>query len=351
MEIRSFSAYQFRGFKHIDHFVLPRAPLIAIVAPNASGKTNFLEAIGVMLRGKSFRSKLEECVRWGDDECMVQGEISVPEGVTTLAVGYKRQSRKVVIQENGVPTSPVTFFGKYPYVLFLPEDAFLFNRGPSGRRNFLNSSLATSHQYLAHIVQYHRILKQRNAALKKSRSADDVRAWTDLLVEHAAFIWSDRSGFITFLNERLSLMYMSLFGEECAIEVRLVMGAPSSEVLGQMLDESYEYEKKYKHTLYGPHRDDMALFVNGRPIDIAMSRGQIRGVVIALKVITRDYIESLLGHPPVLLFDEVLSELDEQRQQILLSHMPSSQIILTCTHLPESIRTKSDVASIDIRSL
>lgn len=350
MRIHSFSAHQFRNFDHIDQLVFPKAPLIAVLAPNASGKTNFLEAIVMMLRAKSFRSRAEECVSWGKDSFVVQGQVDAEGELLKLSVEYVVAQKKMRIQENGSLVSPVTFFGKYPYVAFLPEDAFLFNRGPVGRRNFLNSALAGSQKYLSSIVQYHRVLRQRNMAIKHAKTFEDIQAWTSLLVEYAQPIWLERLEFVDFLNKRVPSLYKELFFEDRDIQISLTLGAPSTESLGDILYESWEYEKKYKYTLYGPHRDDIAVAVDGRSADAVLSRGQIRGLVIAIKVASRAFIEQRIGRNPILLFDEILSELDPVRQESLLSRLPGSQTILTCTSIPEAIRAKSDVAIIDIRT-
>ncbi|OGY36728.1 MAG: hypothetical protein A3E36_04105 [Candidatus Andersenbacteria bacterium RIFCSPHIGHO2_12_FULL_45_11b] len=351
MRIHSFSAHQFRNFEHIDYFELPKASLLVLVAPNASGKTNFLEAITMMLRARSFRSRAEDCVMWGADQFVVRGELEEGVGKTSLSVQYVKSSKKMSILENGTPVSPVTFFGRYPYVLFLPEDAFLFNRGPSGRRNFLNSSLAGSKKYLSTIVQYHKVLKQRNASLKYAHTTQDIQAWTSLLVEYAGAVWVDRLEFVAYLQEHVARLYAELFLEKRDIVIHLVLGAPSVDSLQEILLESWVYEKKYKHTMYGPHRDDIAVTVDGRAADTIFSRGQMRGLVVAMKVASRAFIEQRLGVEPVLIFDEILSELDPGRQETLLSHLPATQTILTCTSIPENIRQKSDVAAIDIQTL
>jgi DNA replication and repair protein RecF len=195
------------------------------------------------------------------------------------------------------------------------------------------------------------VLKQRNATLKHAQSKDSVLAWTSLLVEYARPIWGMRSEFVGFLDEHVGRLYQELFFEERNIRVSLTLGAPSVDSLGELLDESWEYEKKYKHTIYGPHRDDLVVTVDGFSADTVLSRGQMRGLVISLKVASRAFIEQRTGQSPILLFDEILSELDPMRQETLLHHLPGAQTILTCTSIPDAIRVKSDVSIIDIRTL
>lgn len=351
MNIRSFSAHQFRNFKHIDPIEFPLAPLLVVLAPNASGKTNFLEAIVMMLRAKSFRAQAAEALMWGEDNFVVQGEVEHGDETSLLSVEYRAQSKNIRIQENNAPVSPVTFFGHYPFVLFLPEDAFLFNRGPAGRRNFLNTSLAGSRQYLASIVQYHRVLRQRNAALKGARTIEDIAVWSDLLALHAAEVWRHRQAFTDYLAINVPSIYENLFSEKIDIVVSFVPGASRVDVFEELLVDAWQYERKYRYTMYGPHRDDIAVHVNGKLAQDAMSRGQLRGLVIAIKVAAYGYMKQLITHDPLLLFDEVLSELDVARQKNLLAHLPSTQTILTCTAIPEEVKKRSDVFVLDVRPL
>ncbi len=351
MNIRSFSAHQFRNFKHIDPIEFPAAPLLVVLSPNASGKTNFLEAIVMMLRGKSFRAQAAEVLMWGEDNFVVRGEVQHGDELSKLSVEYRSQAKNIRIQENNIPVSPVTFFGRYPFVLFLPEDAFLFNRGPAGRRNFLNTSLASSRAYLASIVQYHRVLRQRNAALKGANKIEDIAVWSELLTVHATEVWRHRQMFTDYLAANVPGIYEDLFSEKIDIAISFVPGASRVDLFQELLIDAWQYEKKYRYTMYGPHRDDIAVHVNGKLAQDAMSRGQLRGLVIAIKVAAYGYMKQLIDHDPLLLFDEVLSELDAGRQKNLLSHLPSTQTILTCTAIPEEVKKRSDVFVLDVRPL
>lgn len=351
MKVKSLSAHQFRNFTHFQPIVFPEAPLLVVLAPNASGKTNFLEAVVMLLRGKSFRSSTEECVMSGADNFIVRGDVEGSEGGVSLMVSYTIPTRSIKIQENNTPISPVTFLGHYPTVLFLPEDAFLFNRGPAGRRNFINTSLAGNRQYLASVVQYHRALRQRNSALKSASKIDDVEVWTDLLVEHAKVIWGHREIFGNYLTENTPTIYKDLFQENLDIKVSFIPGVAQIDSFRELLAQAWGYEKRYKYTMYGPHRDDIIVKINNRPAESVMSRGQLRGLVISMKVAAYGYMKQLLGQDPLLLFDEVLSELDPGRQKSLLQHLPATQTILTCTTIPEEVKKRDNVFVLDVRPL
>lgn len=350
MKILSLGIHQFRNLNLSAPISIPSAPLLVVLAPNATGKTNFLEAIVILLRGKSFRARNDECVQWGKDNFVVQGSVDYGEGSVGLSVQYHTSTKAIRITEDTNPVSPITFFGHYPLVLFLPEDAFLFSRGPVGRRNFLNTSLASSNNYLASVVQYHRALRQRNAALKNAKSIAEIGPWTDLLASHAQAVWSHRIVFADYLASQVPDIYSKLFHEKLALDLSFIPGASNIESFRELLLDSWKYEHRYKYTLYGPHRDDIEVRLHGRLASSVLSRGQMRGLAIACKVAAYAFMKQLLGQEPLLLFDEVLNELDPERQKSLLEFIPASQVIMTCSSLPDEARRKSETAVIDVRS-
>lgn len=349
MYLSELSLKNFRNF--IDTEVSDLAPgLSVVVAPNATGKTNFLEAVYVLLRGKSFRASHEECVKWGEEFFTLRGSIS-GDTTTHLGLQYHTPSRRLRIEEDRNPVSPVSLYTSYPLVLFLPDDTFLFLRGPGMRRNFMNQALGVSTQYLSSIVNYNRVLRQRNGALKRAVDAPDIDNWTELLVEQAESVWASREAFVLFLNHRTGDIYRDLFGGTQVVTVTLSQGLPDGTDLQDALQGAWEYEKRYRYTFYGPHRDDVEVLVDGRPAKAVLSRGQNRLLVVALKLATLQYIVKTTQKVPIVLLDEVLSELDESRQQLLLEHMPTSQVLLTSTEIPQSIVNRSDVKALDLRSI
>lgn len=356
MYITSLSLTNWRNFRHIEAIELPAPQLLVAVAPNATGKTNFLESIILLLRGKSWRSSLEECVCWGQPDCSVRGTIRHGDVSSNLALSFQYAPRRLRIEEDGVPVSPITFYSRYPLVLFLPEDTFLFNRGPAQRRNFFNQILAGSATYVSTLVQYHRTVRARNEALKTARTPEAIQAWTDVLINFAIPLWQQRQLLIDFLSTHLSVTYAQLMGEDIPFVIRLLPGMPAAEkeissaVYQAVLAAAWPYEQRYNYTLYGPHRDDLEITVVGRGVDVALSRGQLRGLVLALKIAAWKFIQQVTGEEPIILLDDVLSELDEAHQTSLLTHLPSTQILLTCTAVPASLQ-KQDVHFLDLRAL
>lgn len=358
MDLTRLSLTAWRNFRSAQEVVLAPGALLLAVAPNAVGKTNFLESIVVLLRGRSWRASPAGCVAWGQPGFRVEGDLllSTSERVR-LAVSYKKANlppdrlpAKLQLLENNVPASLITFYGRYPVVLFLPEDTFLIVRGPEERRNFLTSVLASSSVYIASLVRYRRSLQQRNQLLKKVRAAAELEPWTNLLVDSGTVVWNQRQALVDFLASHVRLLYEQLTGELLQLGVELATtGTPTT--LRERLERSFSEEQRLGYTLIGPHRDDLVVRVAGRPADQVLSRGQVRGVVLALKVAAYRFLKTITREEPVLLLDDVFSELDEGRQQALLTALPASQLLLTSTAVPASLKQRSNVLALDLQAL
>lgn len=351
MDINRLALTHFRNFETVDSLELPRGALLVAAAPNATGKTNLLESIVWLLRGRSWRGGADECVQWGHDSFIIRGEVTSQRGeVHRLGLRYHKPTRKMRVEENGVVASAVTFYTAYPLLLFLPDDTFLLSRGPEVRRTFMNQVLSSSPRYLAALVQYYRALRQRNAALKRAQSSADVAAWTTLLASHAEAVWQQRLALVQFLQQRLSDLYVRFSGEKHEFGVRL-QHEGTAERLKEQLDGLFAKEQRYGYTLLGPHRDDMEISTAHGLAVGELSRGQLRSLVIALKLAAAEWLEHVGGEKPILLLDDILSELDEARQQILLEQLPATQTLLTCTTIPSSVRQRSNAHLLDIGTI
>jgi DNA replication and repair protein RecF len=354
MDIAHLSLTHFRNFSAVDDIAFAPGALLVAAAPNAVGKTNFIESIVVLLRGRSWRAGLAECVQWGEESLVVRGEIQTREASARVAVQYQRagdgKPARLRIEENGTPASLVAFYGRYPVLVFLPEDTFLFSRGPEERRNFMNQVLTSLSPYLAALVQYQRALKQRNAALKQASTAEAIDPWTQLVVEHARTVWKVRTAFAHFMNSHLSEWYHRISGEKRTFTVLLeTTGSPDE--LAEQLATHFATERRFGYTLYGPHRDDVQILTDDRPVRAVLSRGQVRSLVIALKLVAHRFLSTLLQEEPILLLDDILSELDEAHQTALLTHLPAVQTVLTCTSLPAILKQRSNVHALDLRRI
>lgn len=358
MDITRLSLTAFRNFRAVTEVALAPGALLLAVAPNAVGKTNFLESIVVLLRGHSWRASLRECVAWGQAGWRVEGDLLLSsDEQVRLAVSYQKPGSppnptlaKLLVEENNSPASLVTFYSRYPVLVFLPDDTFLLARGPEARRNFVNGVLVSSPVYLASLVRYRRSLQQRNRLLKKVRDRAALEPWTNLLLQSGTVLWQQRQGFVDFINSHLNSLYEQLTGEALKLVVELASsGTPTA--WREQLEQAFESEQRVGYTLYGPHRDDVVLRVAGRPAAAVLSRGQVRGVVLALKVAAYRFLKTITQEEPLLLLDDVFSELDEGRQRTLLAALPASQLLITCTAVPITLKQRSNVLALDLRSI
>lgn len=358
MDITCLSLSSWRNFRAVKEVALAPGVLLLALAPNAIGKTNFLESIVMLLRGRSWRASHEACVAWGQAGWRVEGDFLLSASEPAhLVVSYQKSGppphyapAKLLIEENNTPASLITFYNRYPVLVFLPDDTFLLARGPEARRNFLNSVLVSSPVYVANLVRYRRSLQQRNRLLKKVRSKAELEPWTNLLVQSGTVVWQQRQGFVDFINSHLNALYEQLTGEALKLAVELTSaGTPAA--WREQLEQAFVGEQRLGYTLYGPHRDDLTMWVAGRPAAAVLSRGQVRGAVLALKVAAYRFLKTITQEEPLLLLDDVFSELDESRQQALLKALPASQLLVTGTAVPATLKQRSNVLALDLRSI
>jgi DNA replication and repair protein RecF len=353
MHLDHLALTNFRNISSIQDISFAPHGLLIAAAPNATGKTNFLESMYVLLRGRSWRASLPDCIQWDQTALSVVGEVGTEDGQThQLAVRYNSVGRKLYIEEDGAATSAVTMLTNYPLILFLPDDTFLFAKGPEARRNFLNHILLTLPRFVASLVQFQRLLRQRNASLKQAREYSDVEAWTPLFAAHAQEVWDYRDALTQAIDVNLSRMYEQLTGEQRQFTVALEKGRESNESIEKLLENAFRSEQRFGYTFTGPHRDELLVTTDRRPIQAILSRGQLRGVVLAMKLAASTFVRQTTLRQPLLLLDDVFSELDEQRQVTLLEQLPTdAQIVLTCTHVPQVATMRSDASLLDLRAI
>ncbi|WP_280771275.1 DNA replication/repair protein RecF [Salipaludibacillus daqingensis] len=306
-----------------------------ILGENAQGKTNLMEAIYVLAMGKSHRtSRDKELIRWDQPFAKVEGNLTNRNGPLHMEVVFSNQGKKVKL--NRIEKKRLSdYIGSCNIVMFAPEDLTLVKGSPQIRRRFLDMEMGQIHSiYLYHLSQYHKVLKQRNQWLKdvqqkkvKPNSAM-LEVMTDQLLQSAAHVITKRYAFL----EKLQLWAEPIHHEISRGKEHLkVVYAPSCNVSEEMdlstmmiaLKEEYsrveERELQRGTTLIGPHRDDLTFYVNERNIQTYGSQGQQRTTALSLKLAEIELIKEKTGEYPILLLDDVLSELDDYRQTHLLN--------------------------------
>lgn len=325
MSLTSLKIENFRNIKWAHLILSPHLTLL--VGDNAQGKTNGLEAISLLLSGTALRGQSErEMVAWGETYYRLTGDWLEGDGVShrERSVGFSPLRRRQA--SRAIPT-----------VSFSPDDILLIKGSPELRRRFLDQIVAQIHpRYRRELHTYQRALSQRNRALKDQASASVLQSFEPILAASGAYVWHQREEILESLNPVLCATIASLAPEE-RVGIHLVPGTQGQGRDAEALAAQYRLrlheERARGVTLTGPHRDDLLVEINGRPANLYASQGQQRTLVLGLKLASRRVLEEQLGQRPVVLLDDVLSELDESRRHHLLTLMSSEhqQTIVTDT--------------------
>ena len=341
MFVRELTLQRFRLFK--DERIGLCGGLNYFYGKNAQGKTSLLEALCLISTGKSFVSHLSrEMISFGEDHFFLRARIERSRGALDIRFGQDKHQKMVSV--NGEPLKSLSMLlGKLDTVLFIPSDFDLVAAPPEIKRRYLDIQLSqASAEYLEALKIYNRVLKQRNVLLKQSFSdRKELKTWTEQLVSSGALLTDLRKKAVEriekycihFLEgisgarERLQIHYHSFLQEE-------ISGSPEEYFL-ERLRKVHEQEKRLGYTLLGPHRDDLEFRLNGFDASRYASRGQLKSIAIALKFSESANLKKLKGYWPVLLIDDIFSELDEERQKAVFSFLEKEQqVILSSNLLP-----------------
>ncbi|MBR2650276.1 MAG: DNA replication/repair protein RecF [Clostridia bacterium] len=342
MRVKSFRA---QNFRNIEKCALTFSENVnVLLGENAQGKTNAVEGIYLFARGKSFRrGDDKELVRFGAEGFNISIEYEDKDGVSTLeyaVFGRERRRRK-----NGYKVSRAgEFIGSFRAVLFCPDDLNLVKGGPDERREFLNVAISQCYpSYISVYSDYKKALENRNALLKNAAKGlyfdeGELILWSEALARYASYIYAYRKEYIKklgvyaarYMNDISDGKEILTLGYKSDISDEGDMSREETETLyKRLLSENLTRERCAGVTLFGPHREDIRIEINGKEARSFASQGQQRSVVLALKMSEGEVSRELFSEYPVFLFDDVLSELDERRRAFVLSGMADRQIIIT----------------------
>jgi len=311
-------------------------PTTMISGENGSGKTSILEAIYEVMRGKSFRAVDREIVRRGAEFYRV--ELEYIDGERVVAV-YEAEADKKSFLAGDKKTARLAKKYRYPIVLFEPDDLNLVAASPSRKREYFDRYLAQlSENYNSSLSRYNKALKQRNELLKREVvTANDLFSWNVLLARLGTEIWRLRQAEVKKINQSLTEVYRGIAENEDEVRLALMSDlekADESKYLKE-LESRFERDKILGHTTFGVHRDNYGFWFNGSEAEGSASRGEVRSIIIALKFIEAEEIFGTLGKRPVVLLDDVFSELDETRQKALVKNFKQNQVIITSVNAVE----------------
>jgi DNA replication and repair protein RecF len=333
---------QFRNYASLELAFAPGINLL--LGANGQGKTNLLEAICFLALLRSFRTaQSKHLCRWGADAFLIRGVLTAGERRQQLALHYGEQRRLLVDRQPVALASD--FIGRFFAITFVPEDIELVKGAGSHRRRFLDivaSQLAPA--YLTALQQYNHALKSRNALLRAERPDERaVRAFDQVLVERGSVLLAHRLRLAERLGESLSQVAAQLYPAERALTMRygcsvpgLTPGlAPEGYAAGfaQALAESWPRDVARQFTTRGPHRDDLHLYLDGRPLDTYGSEGQCRLAVLALKMAAAQLVTADRRQESVLwLVDDVVGELDDRAKAAFFACLDrAAQVFLVAT--------------------
>ncbi|MGY4893783.1 MAG: DNA replication/repair protein RecF [Candidatus Saccharimonadota bacterium] len=324
---------------HVKHirshreYSIEFSPEVTIITgANGSGKTSLLEAVYISLQGTSFRGSdgdlLQKDSPWWKIDVVLNDQ-------QTRTIKYdpaKTPSRKQFVIDSKT-TARIPAKLKHPVVLFDPDDLRLLHGSPTRRRQFIDRFISQLNPlYGPALRKYERAMKQRNNLLKSAYISDDqLFAWNIALAEHGAYIIEQRIAFIEQINQNLSGLYQSIAGthDEVSIHYSHTFVGDIKQKLLNELHAHAERDRALGNTSVGPHRHDVIFQINTSPALSTASRGEARTIVLALKFLEVDIIERLTGKQPIILLDDVFSELDASRQKLLTSQLKGHQIIIT----------------------
>ena len=341
LELKNFRNYQALGIAF-------DAGTNILYGDNAQGKTNVLESLYVSGTTKSHKgSKDKEMIRFDADEAHIRTIVEKNGVENRIDIHLKKNSAKG-IAVNGIPIRKAgELFGILNLVVFSPEDLNIIKNGPSERRHFLDAELCQLDKiYLSDLSNYNKILNQRNKLLKdmvyRPELSDTLPVWDMQLADTGKKIIRRREQFVKELNEIVHEIHYRISGgrEELFLSYE---PSVSADLLEQELERVKPRDLKQCQTSVGPHRDDLLFSIAGVDIRKFGSQGQQRTSALSLKLSEIELVRKSIHDTPVLLLDDVLSELDSNRQNYLLNSICDTQTIITCTGLDEFIRNRFEI--------
>ncbi len=340
MLVKRLMLTNFRNLEDIE--IKPAEGVNVIFGENAQGKTNLLESIWLFTGCKSFRCRRDrEMV--GFDAPFAKNTIEFfANGREQSAILYIDQKRTAM--KNGVTLkSPAELIGDFYAVVFAPSHLSLVKEGPAFRRRFLDTALCQlKPNYAKVLAKYNHTLQQRNALLKDIQFhpelLDTLDAWDDRLSSYGAAVVAERVKYTALLSEQSAEIYAGLSGNKEKLKINYVSNFGGydgdaqtiKDLLKARFLESRRDDIFNKMTVAGPHRDDLQIQIDALSARAFGSQGQQRSAALALKLSEANIIKEITGEEPVILLDDVMSELDETRQDYILNHLGARQVFITC---------------------
>ena len=335
-----------RNFRNIEHmFFEPTRGVNVIYGDNAQGKTNLMEAMWLFTGSKSFRgAKESEFIKFGENQTSMRICFESEGREQEAAITYYSDERKKEITINGARREADELAGKFCGVVFAPSHLEIVSEGPAERRRFIDTAIGQiKPKYLVTLSEYNKTLLQRNSLLKDITYHSELRetldVWNAQLAALGAALLIMRRKYIEKLNGNAKLVYSSITNDTETLDLEYI---PSCEMqaedgrqelyerLYKKLNETLSEDLKMGYTTTGPHRDELDIRVDNISVKSFGSQGQRRSAVLSLKLAEADILQEVYDEEPFVILDDVMSELDEKRQEYVLNRVKNKQVFLTC---------------------
>ena len=341
-----------KNYRNYDLLELDFDPSTNILyGDNAQGKTNILESIYMCGTTKSHRgTKDRDMIRFGQEEAHIEAVIDKKGVPFEIDIHLKNNSPKGVAINKMPIRRAIELFGIVNIVFFSPEDLNIIKNGPSERRKFIDLELSQLDKvYLSDLTNYNRIVNQRNKLLKDVYDRKDLMETLDIwdlqLVNYGKKIIDRRNQFIVELNEIVGKVHEQLTGGKEHLQIYYEPSVSSMDFETNLI-KNREKDIKMKSTSVGPHRDDICFMADGLEIRKFGSQGQQRTAALSLKLSEIEIVKKVINDTPILLLDDVLSELDKHRQNYLLDSISDIQTLITCTGLDDFVNNRFHINKI-----
>ncbi len=328
-----------------------------ILGPNGTGKTTLLESLHYLLQGTSFKGRDRDMIAHGHTKShMLLVDDSGLERRAQLEVLFDDKLKKVFnIEQKNTARLPAKH--RAPVVLFEPDELRLLSSSPQRRRQFFDGILSRLHpQYATALSRYQRVVLQRNELLKHQADTSAANwdshlfTWDIKFTELADVIISYRQAFIALANEHLSGIYSAMAGSKNEVTLSYSSNLPKNNYaqnLLKQLEHRRHADAMRGFTSLGPHRDDFLVSLNGHPASETASRGEMRTIMLACKLLEVQLQEEAYASKPLILMDDVFSELDSNREQQLMNALQDYQTIITATDLRDELKIDASIILLD----
>lgn len=331
--IDSIRLQNFRSYRDSSFEFEPGVNIV--VGPNASGKTNLLEAVLVLARGNSYRARDADLIRFKKKWTRLDGNFGKQARIAKIDTRSGALAKSFVVDDK--PLRRLSLDRTEPVVFFEPNHLQLMTRGPDTRRAYFDDLLERSSPVFKQLSSsYRRALAQRNSLLKQGepRASGQLFAWDIRLSELGSEIARQRQGLITKINGEISRTYGRIAGRKSKVMLEYASQFAVENYASRMLSKlgaSAKLDLARGFTGSGPHREDFVFYLGEQPAGSTASRGETRSLLLALKTFELELIEKARGSRPIFLLDDVFSELDGKRRQALVGHLKGYQTIITTT--------------------